>query len=511
MGSNTEVLSLEEILAEGASNFTSDRRQNRNQTTEESCSREKPQPVKLTKTQIKALQEAMYHSAENAHLEITLDLRGLGVPWTLHCWMHTLATAHEHGLESVIDQLLQDFLQVWPDDCSTQFVDECLPLLFNIFRYSKNEGTTLLLADIFATCYGREAIKEIRDTTLSGGPRIDPKFVNNPELSDVQFRVEGRVFYAHKIILITASPRFKAMLNSKFCEGNPPIIQINDIRYDIFQMVMHYLYKGGCENLEVDQNDVLELMAAANFFQLDGLLRFCESRCSILVDLDNIVSMYIHAKVYNAVQLLEFCQGFLLQNMVALLTYDDSVDGKTLCWLCTLSYRRALAKTKQDRNVKLAAQTAAKSKEKTSRHGTHQPHLSGHNKRPNRPDVTKVGLGGGDEPPAKLSRPIPRDSHDPNSSDHVMTELKATQFRTELELRNKIKTMQKDQDAKTQSLQNKIKSLQKEIASLSKRGKPTASGSASNNHTPTITFHKESSNSGVTEGSASAGSGAESP
>lgn len=30
-------------------------------------------------------------------------------------------------------------------------------------------------------------------------------------------------------------------------------------------------------------------------------------------------------QVYNATQLLEYCQGFLLQNMVALLTYDDSV------------------------------------------------------------------------------------------------------------------------------------------------------------------------------------------
>ena len=59
------------------------------------------------------------------------------MPWTLHCWMHTLATAHEHRLENIIDQLLQDFLQVWPDDYSSQFVDECLPLLFNIFRYSK--------------------------------------------------------------------------------------------------------------------------------------------------------------------------------------------------------------------------------------------------------------------------------------------------------------------------------------------------------------------------------------
>lgn len=31
------------------------------------------------------------------------------------------------------------------------------------------------------------------------------------------------------------------------------------------------------------------------------------------------------AQVYNASKLMEYCQGFLLQNMVALLTYDDSV------------------------------------------------------------------------------------------------------------------------------------------------------------------------------------------
>lgn len=32
-----------------------------------------------------------------------------------------------------------------------------------------------------------------------------------------------------------------------------------------------------------------------------------------------------YLQVYNASKLLEYCQGFLLQNMVALLTYDDSV------------------------------------------------------------------------------------------------------------------------------------------------------------------------------------------
>ncbi|RZC39551.1 ankyrin repeat and BTB/POZ domain-containing protein 2, partial [Asbolus verrucosus] len=307
-----EVLSLEEILAEGAT---------------PNCSSPSNTTPHFTKAQVKSLQEAMYHSAENNHLDITVEIRTLGVPWTLHCWMHSLGAAHEARLDCVIDQLLQDFLQVCPDDYSSQFVQECLPLLFNIFRYSKKEGTTLLLADIFSTCFGWEPIKPIKNCVSSSpsSSRIDPKYVNNPELSDVTFRVEGRLFYAHKIVLVTASSRLRSMLSSKLCEGGLPTVQINDIRYDIFQIVMQFLYQGGCQALEPVQDDILELMAAANFFQLDGLLRYCENRCASMLALDNVVSMYIHAKVYNAVQLLEYCQGFLLQNMVALLTYDDSV------------------------------------------------------------------------------------------------------------------------------------------------------------------------------------------
>ncbi|XP_065359597.1 ankyrin repeat and BTB/POZ domain-containing protein 2 isoform X2 [Calliphora vicina] len=315
-----DVLSLEEMLAEGDSPSA------RATTVADRLANSEIANT-LNKTQIKSLQEAMYHSAENNHLDITIELRTLGVPWTLHCWMHALAAAHEIRLDAVIDQLLQDFLQVCPDDYSVQFVSECLPLLFNIFRYSKNEGTTLLLADIFATCFGWQQIKVIKEPVSQpvNSSRIDPKFVNNPELSDVTFRVEGKIFYGHKIVLVTASPRFQNMLCSKLSEGSTPTVQINDIRYHIFQLVMQYLYSGGCSSLDVSKGDVLELMAAASFFQLEGLLRYTESRCSDMIDIDNVVAMYIHAKVYNALKLLEFCQGFLLQNMVALLTYDDSV------------------------------------------------------------------------------------------------------------------------------------------------------------------------------------------
>ena len=128
-------------------------------------------------------------------------------------------------------------------------------------RNNKSEGTTLFLADVLSACYGKDAIDKIvfpeqpDDLRGGGAPRIDPKFVNNPELSDIQFRVEGRIFYAHKLgkdtnsphligdshifisVLITSSLKFRSMLNSKFCEGSPPVLQINDIRYEIFDTV----------------------------------------------------------------------------------------------------------------------------------------------------------------------------------------------------------------------------------------------------------------------------------
>ena len=70
-------MSLEEILAEGASNHTSDRERRHQAVSVDdplcrgnnlNASGGDSQVVKLTKQQIKTLQEAMYHSAESGHL-----------------------------------------------------------------------------------------------------------------------------------------------------------------------------------------------------------------------------------------------------------------------------------------------------------------------------------------------------------------------------------------------------------------------------------------------------------
>ncbi|KAJ8974425.1 hypothetical protein NQ317_002453 [Molorchus minor] len=249
---------------------------------------------------------------------------------------------------------------------------------------------------------------------------------------------------------------------------------------------------------------------------------------------------------------------------------DKKVDGKLLCWLCTLSYKRALAKTKQgdaDRRAHMKISQLHKNKHKDGK-------LRSHSKRPNRPDVTKIPPPD-DAPPNKVSRNnsapvLIRADLDPTSSDHVVamtqlkeqiaslqkqvnqkngellnkdklapsarlgledpecwssshvyrspaiarvenalwelprereaqelctfakeiTELKATNFTTENELRFKLKTLQKEHEGKVDGLNNRISNLLKEIASLSKtakkgRGASAAAAASENNSSGT--------------------------
>ena len=177
--SGKEVLSLEEILAEGVANGNGELHSERGgggsggRHTEAKKSQQLYKNgnsssngggllySRFTKSNVKRLQEAMYHSTESGNIDITLDLRNFGVPWSLHSWIRTLITAHQAGLTGIADELLQDFSKDWTEDNSAYFTDECLPVLVSIFKSNKSEGTTLLLADVLSACYGKDPIDPI--------------------------------------------------------------------------------------------------------------------------------------------------------------------------------------------------------------------------------------------------------------------------------------------------------------------------------------------------------------
>eukprot|EP00090_Calanus_glacialis_P030193 TRINITY_DN4863_c0_g1_i1.p1 TRINITY_DN4863_c0_g1~~TRINITY_DN4863_c0_g1_i1.p1 ORF type:complete len:449 (-),score=151.81 TRINITY_DN4863_c0_g1_i1:213-1559(-) len=190
---------------------------------------------------------------------------------------------------------------------------------------------------------------------------------------------------------------------------------------------------------------------------------------------------------------------------------------KLMCWACTCSYKRALAKTKHQDPARHSRVFKKDPKPKTDeeirldKEKRKEKHMN--SKMPKRPDVTKLEHGqdsGGNSghhshhhhssshpPPPKV---LKRERDD---TDHVgeinqlkekiaalekhirvkdnqlivkdqeITQMKAKLFNEEKLIREKMKTMAKSHEDKVTELQNKTRSLQTEISRMRKDNKPS--------------------------------------
>uniref|UniRef100_A0A8C7K5R5 Ankyrin repeat and BTB domain containing 3 n=1 Tax=Oncorhynchus kisutch TaxID=8019 RepID=A0A8C7K5R5_ONCKI len=292
-----DVLSLEEILAKSLV----------------PGEKKPPQAVgtlqRTGKAKLRALREAMYHSTEHGHVDITIDIRSLGVPWTLHTWLESLRTCFLQHRRPLIQGLLKDFSCIQEEEYTAELITHGLPLMFQILHASKNEVISQLSV-IFSQCYGPFPIPKLTEIRRKQTSRLDPHFLNNKEMSDVTFLVEEKPFYAHKVLLFTASAVHNVLRG--LSHNNIPLLQL----------VMQYLYCGGTESLHIMNTEIMELLSAAKFFQLEALQRHCEIICSKNIAVETCVDIYKHAKFLCANELAVFIEGYFLKNMVLLIEVE---------------------------------------------------------------------------------------------------------------------------------------------------------------------------------------------
>ncbi|KAL9911030.1 protein FAM76A [Glossina fuscipes fuscipes] len=200
---------------------------------------------------------------------------------------------------------------------------------------------------------------------------------------------------------------------------------------------------------------------------------------------------------------------------------NKKVNGKLLCWLCTCAYKRALLKAQQDGRIP---------SKKRPHERSHRDSASASAKKSSRSDLSKVTSSGNAgvnlsavnsaslDLPEKISRAASSCSGngsiglgsiagpavisiDPNSADHVvaittlkeriaslekrlsqkdkellekdklLTELKGKNYEKEMEMRNKLKEIDRLHEMKVENLNRKVASLLKEIAGLKKSNK----------------------------------------
>ncbi|KAK6135040.1 hypothetical protein DH2020_031218 [Rehmannia glutinosa] len=120
----------------------------------------------------------------------------------------------------------------------------------------------------------------------------------------------GKRFYAHRICLLASSDAFRAMFDGGYRERDAKDIEIPNIRWDVFELMMRYIYTGSVDvNLDIAQ----DLLRAADQYLLEGLKRLCEYAIAQDISVENVSLMFELSEAFNALSLRHACILFILE------------------------------------------------------------------------------------------------------------------------------------------------------------------------------------------------------
>ncbi|XP_024037145.1 ARM REPEAT PROTEIN INTERACTING WITH ABF2 isoform X3 [Citrus clementina] len=163
-----------------------------------------------------------------------------------------------------------------PDDQRTIFIDGGgLELLLGLLGSTNPKQQLDGAVALFKLANKATTLSSVDAAPPSPTPQVylGDQFVNNATLSDVTFLVEGRRFYAHRICLLASSDAFRAMFDGGYREKDARDIEIPNIRWEVFELMMRFIYTG---SVDVTLDIAQDLLRAADQYLLEGLKRLCE-------------------------------------------------------------------------------------------------------------------------------------------------------------------------------------------------------------------------------------------
>ena len=118
------------------------------------------------------------------------------------------------------------------------------------------------------------------------------KFQGSQFLTDVDLEVSGKTFKGHKLILAAVSPVFEKMFQGKSQENQNNRVIIKDVRADVFEELMSYIYSGQLPHLKEMASD---LLAVADKYSILPLLQICMNNLLENMSVEDAAATYVLA------------------------------------------------------------------------------------------------------------------------------------------------------------------------------------------------------------------------
>ncbi|XP_037094385.1 kelch-like protein diablo [Pollicipes pollicipes] len=126
---------------------------------------------------------------------------------------------------------------------------------------------------------------------------------------DVVLRVGEQRFPAHKCVLASASPYFKAMFTSQLKESQDEEVTLNGLEPAMLEVLLQYAYTGA---VVINQSNVQSLMAASNLVQVLAVRDACSLFMEKHMDASNCLGIHCFAETMNCERLQEVAKSYAL-------------------------------------------------------------------------------------------------------------------------------------------------------------------------------------------------------
>lgn len=205
-----------------------------------------------------------------------------------------------------------------PDWGYRAFIEE-KELLDNKNQYLPGNTLTLCL-DL--TVYGeyKSFSTDVLPRTKSSMIQDYKTLYSNKIGSDVSLIVQNEKFNAHKGVLIARSPVLAAMFVHETIESKKNEVTITDIRPEIIEKMLEYIY---CDEISNIDSYAQELLEAADKYQIQALKGICEESIIKSINFENAIRILILADRHNAQQLVKFVTEFIIANAKRIIETED--------------------------------------------------------------------------------------------------------------------------------------------------------------------------------------------
>ena len=113
------------------------------------------------------------------------------------------------------------------------------------------------------------------------------------------------------------------MLRHDFRDSRSRTVEVNDVKPEVLQQLLQYLYTGTAKELAKMTEDVL---AVADKYAVESLKEECAALLAKKLRLDNVVRILVLAHLHSCPDLFQSCLNFMSKNAKAVCGHPDWLE-----------------------------------------------------------------------------------------------------------------------------------------------------------------------------------------